>query len=90
MLAVAPSHQRRGLGQQPVASLEIESRTGGVRQLVLLTQTAERYFRRLGYAVVDRGEVPNEVKQSAAFRSLCPASAVCMTKSLRCTPSVND
>jgi amino-acid N-acetyltransferase len=50
--------------------------------LVLLTQTAEPFFARLGYSVVDRVYVPDEVKASAEFRSLCPAAATCMTKSL--------
>jgi amino-acid N-acetyltransferase len=52
-----------------------------------LTETAEGFFRGLGYHVIDRGYVIEELKQSAEFRSLCPASAVCMTKSL-VSPSI--
>ena len=81
-LAVAPSHQRRGLGVRLVRQLEHESRSEGVELLVLLTQTAQPFFRRLGYRVVDRQHVPDELKQSAEFLSLCPASAVCMSRSL--------
>jgi len=81
-LAVDPAHQRRGLGFDLVAHLESDARTVGVDQLVLLTQTAEPFFRRLGYSVIDRLFVPDELKHSEEFRSLCPASAVCMTKSL--------
>jgi amino-acid N-acetyltransferase len=47
-----------------------------------LTETAENFFRGLGYEAIDRRYVPEEIQQSAEFRSLCPASAVCMTKSL--------
>jgi hypothetical protein len=32
--------------------------------------------------VIEREYVPEEIKQSAEFQSLCPASAICMTKSL--------
>jgi amino-acid N-acetyltransferase len=81
-LAVARSHQKRGIGHQLVARLEDDAQSAGVKQLVLLTETAERFFRAIGYQVSDRGNIPQEVKRSAEFKSLCPATAVCMTKSL--------
>jgi len=81
-LAVAPRHRQRGLGHQLVALLERDVQADGIEQLVLLTETAERFFRAVGYEIIDRRHVPEESKQSAEFRSLCPASAVCMTKSL--------
>jgi amino-acid N-acetyltransferase len=81
-LAVAPGYQRRGFGHELVARLERDARADGVERLVLLTETAEVIFRRLGYELVDRRNVAEQIKQSAEFRSLCPSSAVCMTKSL--------
>lgn len=81
-LAIAPNYRRRGLGQHLVEQLERDVQLKGVEQLILLTETAESFFRRIGYEVIDRQYVPEEVKQSSEFRSLCPASAVCMTKSV--------
>lgn len=81
-LVVAPSHRDRGLGRALVNTAEKAARAEGIELLVLLTTTAERFFHHLGYSVTDRGYLPDEVKQSAEFRSLCPSSAVCMTKSL--------
>jgi len=81
-LAIAPSYQRRGLGHLLVAQLEQDVQDKGVEQLILLTETAKSFFRRIGYEVIDRRYVPEDVRQSAEFRSLCPASAVCMTKSV--------
>jgi amino-acid N-acetyltransferase len=81
-LVLAPEYRKRGLGLALVAALERYARSAGVEVLVLLTQTAAPFFDRLGYSVVDRAYVPDEVKASAEFRSLCPASAICMTKSL--------
>ena len=81
-LVVAPSARGRGIGQELVAALEREARLAGVRQLVLLTQTAQPFFRALGYSVIARETVPDAVKASAEFRLLCPASAVCMSKFL--------
>ena len=81
-LAITSSHQRRGLGARLVRQLEHKSRTEGVELLVLLTQTAQPFSHRLGYRAVDRQLVPDELQQSAEFLSLCPASAVRMTRSL--------
>jgi len=49
---------------------------------VLLTETAEAFFRSRGYVPVERANVSPAVKQSAEFRTLCPASARCLSKSL--------
>jgi amino-acid N-acetyltransferase len=81
-LAVAPTYRKCGLGAQLVAQLEQDAQAEGVKRLVLLTQTAEPFFRALGYDAIDRSSVSESVKQSAEFRSLCPASATCMAKTL--------
>jgi amino-acid N-acetyltransferase len=81
-LAVAPAYRNRGLGQELVARLEHDARVQGIEQLVLLTETAQAFFQRLGYTTIDRAQVSDDVKHSAEFRSLCPASATCMSKGL--------
>jgi arsenate reductase len=81
-LVVAPESRNRGIGAELVAALEHDARSEGIGRLVLLTETAKPFFERLGYAVVPRDLVPAPVKGSAEFRSLCPASAVCMVKTL--------
>ena len=81
-LAVAPDARKQGLGRRLVTQLESDARAAGVRTLVLLTQTAEVFFRDLGYQAVSRDDVSSAVKSSAQFRSLCPASATCMSKAL--------
>jgi amino-acid N-acetyltransferase len=81
-VVVADSQRSRGLGRQLIAELERWSAGQGIRQLVLLTQTAEAFFRALGYRVIERSGAPAAVQQSAEFRSLCPSSATCMVKDL--------
>lgn len=81
-LAVVPEFRKRGVGRRLVARLEEDACADGVTRLVLLTETAEGFFRSLGYSVIDRGSVGEAPKQSAEFRSLCPVSAVCMSKTL--------
>jgi len=85
-LVVAPEHQRHGLGRRLVERLERDAHNSGIDRLVLLTETAERFFASLGYSVSDRQSVPDAVRRSAEFRTLCPVSAVCMTKSLSARP----
>jgi N-acetylglutamate synthase-like GNAT family acetyltransferase len=79
-LVVAPAYRARGLGRELVATVERNAEADGLELLVLLTQTAETFFSGLGYELVDRAHVPDEIKQHAQFRSLCPASARCLSK----------
>lgn len=88
-LALAPSHRQHGLGSALVAALERDAPVDDVSELVLLTQTATAFFERSGFLIVDRAMVPDQIKQGAEFRSLCPASAVCMARLLSPAPSVS-
>jgi amino-acid N-acetyltransferase len=81
-LAIAPEQRRRGFGRELVVRLEQDAHAEGVERLILLTETAEMFFRALGYQSVDRHSVGHAVTQSAEFRSLCPATALCMSKAL--------
>jgi len=81
-MVIVPASRGCGLGRGLVERVENDSRQAGIHRLVLLTETAKSFFERLGYAVIDRQSVGSAVKESAEFRSLCPASAVCMAKSL--------
>jgi amino-acid N-acetyltransferase len=47
-----------------------------------LTLTAKTFFEQQGYRIIDRRSVPEDVQASEEFRSLCPASAICMVKKL--------
>jgi len=81
-LVVTDRGRRQGTGSALVQELESSMRAHGVRMLVLLTETAESFFGKRGYTVTPRERVPDQVRQSGEFRTLCPASAVCMSKAL--------
>lgn len=81
-LVVVPEQRARGFGYLLVSQLEHDASAQGVERLVLLTETAGPFFRRLGYDALERRLVSDEMKQSPEFRSLCPASALCMSKRL--------
>ncbi|HUA22499.1 MAG TPA: arsenic resistance N-acetyltransferase ArsN2 [Steroidobacteraceae bacterium] len=90
-VVVAADRRGAGLGQSIVCELERRARAAGVKELVLLTQTATCFFQRQGYRFVERGGVAQAVQESEEFRSLCPASATCMAKNLTDSPpGLND
>lgn len=81
-LAVEPKSQNSGLGRALVKHAENQASNAGVRELYLLTTTAERYFERLGYHTVPRSEAPTVIASTSQFSSLCPSSSAFMRKSL--------
>jgi amino-acid N-acetyltransferase len=81
-VAVEPQRRGAGLGRMIVQELERRACASDIAQLLLLTQTATRFFEQQGYRVIDRQQVPQAVQGSEEFRSLCPASATCMVKML--------
>jgi amino-acid N-acetyltransferase len=81
-VVVAEQHRGKLLGQEIVRRLFTSALDEGVETLVLLTDTAQTYFRRLGFKAVPRTELPTPVMNSAEFRGACPASATAMLMSL--------
>ena len=81
-LAVRDEHRGRGIGEHMVSAIEARAASLGLRQLVLLTETAAPFFAKRGYAAIARNQAPPAVQHSTEFRSICPASATCMIKSL--------
>jgi amino-acid N-acetyltransferase len=81
-VAVETRWRGSGIGRLIVAELERRAGAAGITELILLTLTARDFFERLGYGVKDRAQVPPDVLESAEFRSLCPATALCMAKGI--------
>ena len=79
-LVVSPEARGKGYGSALVTEIEAYAQQLGVRELYLLTNSAETFFSRRGYSRLDRTGVPEPIRQTAEFSSLCPASAVCMHK----------
>lgn len=67
-----------GLGIDLVESLLRRAETRGVREIYLLTTTAEHFFPRFGFARIPRGDVAPAVQASEEFRGACPDSAIAM------------
>lgn len=81
-LAVEGDSRSKGLGKDLVERLFEIARERGVETLYLLTTTAERYFPRFGFEVIDRAAVPPELQASEELKGACPASAILMRRRL--------
>jgi amino-acid N-acetyltransferase len=79
-LVVTPAHRGRGLGDGLVRRLERAAADWGVERFWLLTTTAEAFFARRGFRVAPRADAPAEIAATHEFKSLCPSTAICMTR----------
>ncbi len=77
-VAVAPAVRGAGIGEALTRDRIGWARGRGLRGLYLLTETAERYFARFGFERVARDDVPEPVRRSQEFASVCPATAAVM------------
>jgi len=77
-VAVDASRRGTGLGRAIVGALLDRARGAGHSDLFLLTTTAETFFTRFGFITAPREQAPPEIRATAEFTRLCPASAVFM------------
>ncbi|MBP2627581.1 MAG: family N-acetyltransferase [Firmicutes bacterium] len=77
-LAVKPQFQKAGVAQQLIDyALEALKSTGGT-DIYLITNTAEQYLTRYGFAKIERNRVPNHVLATSALGDACSSSSTCM------------
>jgi amino-acid N-acetyltransferase len=69
-----------GLGVGLIESLLRRATMRGVREIYLLTTTAEHFFPRFGFVRIPRADVAPAVRASEEFRGACPDSAIAMRK----------
>lgn len=86
-LCVTREYRGAGLGGALCDRISALARSGGARELYLLTTTARAFFERRGFVAIARDAVAEEIRTTLEFRSLCPASAVCMRRSLAHDPA---
>ena len=81
-LVVDQAVQGKGLGGRLTQAAIEEAQRRGVHAIYLLTTTAERFFPRFGFEVVDRADVPVALTASEEFTHACPATAIVMRRFL--------
>lgn len=81
-VAVDSAWRGRGVGASLTKDRIDDAEAGGLRALYALTTTADAYFQRFGFRVVERKEVPAEVRASSEFTRVCPSTATVIHKDL--------
>jgi amino-acid N-acetyltransferase len=76
--AVAVRYQHRGIGKKLLENLLESAKQKGIETIYLLTTTAQTYFERNGFKIIERNSLPEEIQNTKEFKSLCPVSAICM------------
>jgi amino-acid N-acetyltransferase len=77
-IVVSEDFRGRGLARRITAHLLNRARDEGRTAIYLLTETAQTYFAGLGFVSIARVDVPEAVRLTRQFVSLCPESASCM------------
>ena len=81
-VAVQEEQRGKGVGSTLIDSVLVMAKTSGLKELYLLTETAEGFFERKGFSKLNRKLTPEHIKTSREFAEVCPASAIFMKKEL--------
>jgi amino-acid N-acetyltransferase len=79
-VVILPRLREIGMGRAIVQTLETEAAAHQCRAIYLLTTSEAEFFARLGYAHFERRDVPEGIRSSRQFGTLCPATADVMMK----------
>jgi amino-acid N-acetyltransferase len=79
-LVVAPGLRGAGEGTALLRHAETAARARGVRELYLLTTTAENFFAQHGYVRTARDAAPAAIRTTREFAGICPASSAFMCR----------
>ena len=81
-VVVDASQRGLGIGDLLVNRVLGDLEDSGIRDVYLLTTTAEHYFPRFGFEVIERQAVPEALHSSVEFGSACPATARVLYRSV--------
>ena len=81
-VVVLPTLRGRGIGRNLVPLLMRRAFDRGARRAWLLTTSAAPYFEKIGFARSRREVAPPDIATTSQFTTLCPASAVLLSRSI--------
>ena len=79
-LAVSPAYRGKGIGKMLYERILAHAFLQGIKELCLLTTTADGFFYKFGFGKVERGNIPEPIQATEEFQTLCPSTAICMMK----------
>lgn len=81
-LAVSESLRGQGFGQNLTEEIVTFAKHMGVKDLYLLTSTAERFFAKRGFTNFPRENAPEKIRNTVEFTTLCSSTAILMLRTL--------
>ena len=75
-IVVVPDARGTGAGRAIASALEEEMRATGVRRAYLLTNTAEAFFRHLGFGEIARSDAPAAILNTPQATTICTSAAM--------------
>ena len=81
-LVVSEASRGKGEGAALLEHAERHARARGVRELYLLTTTAEKFFEKHGFVRAARDAAPAAISGTREFAGICPASSAFMSRRL--------
>ena len=77
-VVVIPEYQRHGFARSLCDTIINQASQLNLSAVYLITETAERYFTKLDFAIVPRENAPIDIRNTQEFKELCPESAILM------------
>jgi amino-acid N-acetyltransferase len=81
-LSVHPKHRNKGTATELLKRIIEYAYSIGITELFLFTTTAEEYFAKKEFEILKRNGLPEKIKSTQEFISLCPDTAICMNKKI--------
>ena len=81
-IAVSNPFRNKEIGKLITHDILDNARNSNLEAVYLLTETAQAYFQKLGFEIIEREMVPAEIKSTTEFAQVCPALATCMVLKL--------
>lgn len=79
-VVIDQTFRNKQIGYQMLHALMDKLNPENFNGFYLLTESASSFFTKLGFVPVLRENVPDEIKQTTEFSSICPSSAMVMYK----------
>ena len=81
-IAVVQEYRGKSIGINIYRLLERKILNTGIKEVFLLTETASDYFKKLGFTIKNRANIPHAVTTTKQFKELCPSTAIIMFNEL--------
>jgi len=82
-LAVKPLYRNMQIALTLTEKVLEMGQDQGISEFFLLTTTADSYFEKLGWNIIERSKVPDDIQSTNEFSSICPSTATCMIYQLQ-------